>query len=120
MSHHFRDAVEHFNACRFWEAHEDWETMWHEAEDPKRRWLQAMIQLAAAFFHVERGFYASGFLKLLRGAEEKWAGYAGDTEGLDFQGLLRDLDPWRAHAKKVESGRPLAEDRPPYPTLRYR
>ena len=59
-----------FNARLFYEAHEDWEDLWHEAEGDERRWLQGLIQIAAAFFHVERGFHATGFVKLVR---EGWA-----------------------------------------------
>jgi hypothetical protein len=115
----FDRAVAHFNAREFWESHEDWETIWHESVDPERRWIQGLIQVAAAFFHVERGFYASGFLKLLRGADEKMAGYRGDTRGIRFDLLGSDLEAWRAHARRVESGRPLREAMPPYPVIRY-
>jgi hypothetical protein len=108
-----------FNGRRYFEAHEDWEAVWNEAVDPQRRWLQGMIQVAAAFVHFERGFHASGFVKLMRGAAEKTAGFAGDTEGLDFARFERDLAPWHEHARRVEAGAPLRDGAPPLPVLHH-
>jgi hypothetical protein len=114
----FRRAVEHWNATRFFEAHEDWEAVWNDAVDPQRLWLQGLIQLAAAFVHFERGFHASGFVRLVRSGREKIAGYAGDPLGLDVGALRRDLEPWFAHAEAVAGGRGLREGAPPLPVLR--
>jgi hypothetical protein len=114
----FARGAEHWNATRFFEAHEDWETLWNDAVDPERLWLQGLIQLAAAFVHFERGFHASGFVRLMRSGREKVAGYAGETHGLDFAGLCRDLGPWTAHAEAVARGRGLRSDAPPLPVLR--
>jgi predicted metal-dependent hydrolase len=112
-------AVAHFNARRFWEAHEDWEAVWHEEEDPKRRWIQGLIQVAAALFHFERGFHASGFWRLLEAAEQKVSGYAADTDGIRFDLLLRDLLPWFEHGRAVRSGRGLRDAAPALPTIRH-
>jgi hypothetical protein len=54
-------AVAYWNAGRFHEAHEDWETLWNEAEGARRLWLQGLIQFAAAFHHFEVTGSASGF-----------------------------------------------------------
>ncbi len=101
-------------------AHEEWEALWHEAEGPRRAWLQGLIQVAAALFHVERGFYASGFVKLMRSAAEKRRGYDARGERIDAAALEADLGPWEAHAELVERGRGLREQLPPWPTIRYR
>ena len=116
----FDRAVAYFNAGAFHEAHEDWETLWHEAEGPRRLWLQGLIQYAAAFYHHHRGYHATGFVKLMRGAHAKAAGYAGDTHGMRFDDLLRQLEPWRAHAEAVARGRRLREEAPKHlPVIRY-
>ena len=54
----FDRAVAHWNAHGFHAAHEDWETLWNDAEGGRRAWLQGLIQYAAALFHFDRGFYA--------------------------------------------------------------
>src|SRR5438874_7736535 len=52
---HFREGLAHFNNAEFWEAHESWETLWLAAESDVEKFLQGLIQIAAAFHHVKRG-----------------------------------------------------------------
>lgn len=115
----FDRAVVYFNAEAFFEAHEDWETLWLEAEGARREWLQGLIQFAAGFHHVARGG-ASGFVKLMRTAAAKAGPYAGDTMGIDFARLWTDLEPWIAHAERVGAGAPLADRRPEFPRIAYK
>lgn len=116
---HFDRAVAHFNARRFWHAHEDWEEIWHEAVDPQKRWLQALIQYAAALFHFKRGFHASGFSRLLETATEKAAGYAGPTEGIDWDRLKADLAPWIEYGVLVAGGAAFPEAPAEIPVIAY-
>lgn len=116
----FDRAVVYFNAEAFFEAHEDWETLWHEAEGARREWLQGLIQFAAGFHHVVRGT-ASGFGKLMRTAAAKAGSYAGDTQGIDFARLWVDLGPWIAHGARVAEGHPLRSDAPAaFPKIAYK
>ncbi len=115
----FDRAVEHWNAGRFFEAHEDWETLWNDADGLKREWLQGLIQFAAGFVHVQRGG-AAGFARLMDTAAQKAGGYPGDCYGIDWPRLWKDLKPWIAHGARVAAGQPLAKDAPPAaPTIRY-
>jgi predicted metal-dependent hydrolase len=116
----FDRAVALFNARDFHAAHEEWETLWNDAEGPRRDWLQGLIQVAAAFFHVERGYHATGFVKLMRSAQAKLAAYDASGERMRFDLLEKDLLPWRRHADLVEQGRGLREGLPPLPTIRMR
>src|SRR5512138_1782731 len=52
---HFVRGVEVFNEGKFWEAHEAWELLWLAAESETREFLRGLIQLAAAFHHLQRG-----------------------------------------------------------------
>ena len=54
---HFLEGIEHFNARRLWEAHEAWETLWLAAESDLEQFLQGLIQIAAAYHHVQRATY---------------------------------------------------------------
>src|SRR5512145_2068033 len=48
-------ARQHFNAGRFWEAHEDLETVWRSvSEEGERQAWQGLIQAAAALVHRQR------------------------------------------------------------------
>lgn len=52
----FRDGVERFNDRAYFDAHEVWEDLWREEQhDDTRRFVQALIQIAAAYHHVQRG-----------------------------------------------------------------
>ena len=87
---HFVDGVDRFNARKFWDAHEAWETIWLEAESEVVQFLQGLIQIAAAYHHVQRGTlrgairlfdaglqklapFPSGYCDLDRGAVERAA-----------------------------------------------
>lgn len=116
----FDRAVVAWNSERFFDAHEDWETLWHEAEGAERMWLQGLIQFAAAFHHVFHGT-SSGFVKLMRSAHQKTARYAGDTHGIDFETLARGLEPWIRHAERVDGGAAISDQAPPsFPRIAYR
>ncbi|MGE0190650.1 MAG: DUF309 domain-containing protein [Planctomycetota bacterium] len=111
----FDRGVVLFNAGAFYDAHEDWEDLWHEAEGAERLWLQGLIQIAAAFVHWSRGFHASGFARLLEQAREKVDGYAGRTWGVDWPRLKADLAPWYAHGRVVAAGADLKASGPASP-----
>lgn len=116
----FDRAVVYWNAGAFFEAHEDWETLWHEAEGARREWLQGLIQFAAGFHHVVRGT-SSGFVKLMQTAAGKAGTYAGDTQGIDFARLWADLGPWMTHGARVGAGASLRAGAPAaFPTIVYR
>src|SRR4029077_3839687 len=80
FTHHIREGIEHFNARRFWEAHEAWETIWLVAESDVEQFLQGMIQLAAAYHHVKRGTHRGAVrlfeaaLRRLSAFTQKWSG----------------------------------------------
>ena len=115
----FDRAVAHWNAHRFFEAHEDWETLWNDAEGAHRQWLQGLIQFAAGFHHFERGT-SGGFSRLMKTACEKAAGYSGDTHGIDFCGLWAELRPWIAHGERVAGGLDMRHGAPAtLPTIEY-
>ena len=41
-------GVDLYNFAYWWEAHEAWEGLWHQAEDDYRLFLQGLIQISAA------------------------------------------------------------------------
>src|SRR5215831_7551154 len=47
-----RDA---FRRGEFFEAHEFWEAVWDEADDPERTWIQGLIQVATGLHKLTRG-----------------------------------------------------------------
>jgi predicted metal-dependent hydrolase len=84
---HFRAGLAHFNATEFWEAHESWETLWLAAESDAKRFLQGMIQVAAAYHHVKRGTLA-GAPRLFEAGMRKLAPFPQDFCGVDRRAVV--------------------------------
>jgi predicted metal-dependent hydrolase len=77
-----------YRAEEFFLAHEHWESMWLEAKEPKKTFLQALIQTTAAFHHLQRG-NRKGTASLLRAALRRLAPYGVSFGGVKV-GLLRE------------------------------
>jgi uncharacterized protein len=78
----FEQGVDHFNAGRYWEAHESWEQIWLECRSGTRDFLQGLIQLSAAWYHIRRGNFR-GADRLLSSAASRLDRYPPLTCGLD-------------------------------------
>ena len=70
-------GIEHFNAGRYFQAHEAWEEGWHPSPEPERDFWQGLTQVAVGLTHRMRG-NAHGCATLLRRGAQKLAKY-GDT-----------------------------------------
>ena len=104
LAGHLDRGIVLFNAGKFFEAHEAWEDGWRLAAGQDRRFLQGLIQVAAALVkwqrHQERGLdslMASGSAKL----EDFRVGRAG----LDVAALLDDLASWLRGGGSVDPPR---------------
>jgi predicted metal-dependent hydrolase len=51
----YLEGIEHFNARRYFEAHEIWEEIWLRSEGDARLFYQMLIQAAVGLHHYERG-----------------------------------------------------------------
>ena len=51
----FEAAVAHFNQSDWYPCHDEFELLWHETQGPLRAVLQALLQIAVAHIHLERG-----------------------------------------------------------------
>lgn len=80
-------GIDLFNAGYFWEAHASWERLWAVADSPEiRRFLQAMVQTAAACLKARMGEKA-GARKLLDRA--RLESFEGCVLGVDARALAR-------------------------------
>jgi predicted metal-dependent hydrolase len=91
----FLFAADLFDHRFFWEAHEAWEAMWHEAPqaDPRRDLLQSLIQCAAAALQHHMG-HARAAVSLLGRAKERMAPWIQQhgphIYGVDTAAILSD------------------------------
>jgi predicted metal-dependent hydrolase len=111
-----RAGIDHFNRREFWEAHEAWETIWLVAESDVEQFLQGLIQIAAAYHHVQRGTYR-GAARLFDAGLKRLEPYPAVFCGIDrdaAEKAARRHREWLSAAGGSPSA-PLSADE--YPTL---
>jgi uncharacterized protein len=96
----------------YFEAHEHWESLWLICEEPQKTFLQALIQITAAFHHLQRK-NLRGTTSLLRAALRRLDAYPEIFEGIDVAGLRESV-----RARLVELDRDGAQLRPMAPRIR--
>lgn len=117
FSQHFLEGLDRFNGRRFWDAHESWETIWLVAESDVEQFLQGLIQLAAAYHHIQRGTLR-GAPRLFDAALRRLAAFPAGFSGLDrasAEETARRHRQWVASLVEREEGGSLAEDE--FPTM---
>ena len=77
----------------FFLAHEHWEAVWLQAQEPEKTFLQALIQVTAAFHHLQRGNVV-GAGSLLRAALRRLEAYPPEFGGVDVARLREELGLW--------------------------
>jgi hypothetical protein len=75
-------GIDHFNAGRYFEAHEIWEEIWLRSSDVAKIFYQMLIQSAVGLLHFERGNYA-GARGMYANVIEKLATLPGIFMSLD-------------------------------------
>jgi uncharacterized protein len=82
-----------YDAGEFFAAHEAWESVWLLAREPEKTFLQGLIQVTAAFHHLQRDNLL-GTARLLRaalGRLERFPAYFG---GISVALLRNDIRTW--------------------------
>jgi uncharacterized protein len=107
----FERGVELFNARRFWEAHEAWEELWLASSGDEKQFLQGLIQLAAAYHHVQRGTFRGG-VRLFDAALRRLEPFPAAHRGVE---RAEAVDAARRHRTRIAAD--LAVDAGEYPKL---
>lgn len=110
-----RLGIEHFDAGRFFHAHEAWETAWKLSRDTgDAEFFKGLAQLGAGYTHLLRG-NAHGAVTLLERARGRIQRYPKRHRGLDTRevALRAAVDISRIEAGELQPGPDaLAEDGP--------
>jgi hypothetical protein len=100
----FAEGIEHFNAGRFWHAHESWESIWLVADEEIADFYQGLIQLAAAYHHLQRGT-TRGAIRLFAAALGRLSAYPEQFCGLDRRAACAAAV---RHSDEAAAGRVIA------------
>jgi uncharacterized protein len=106
-------GIELFNARKFWHAHEAWEQPWLTAEGDARQFLQGLIQLAAAYHHVQRGTFRGG-VRLFDAALRRLSNFPSNYANVDREAAVATA---LVHRQRIARGDAIDPDQ--YPTLGY-
>ncbi len=89
LEENHRLGREHFNAGRFFPAHEAWETAWKQSRDtPDAEFFKGLSQLGAGYVHLLRG-NRHGTVQLLRRAAGRIVRYPPPHRGVDTAEVSR-------------------------------
>src|ERR1700730_14478116 len=87
------EGLRRYRAGEFFAAHENWEEVWLELEEPEKTFLQSLIQVAAAFHHFQRG-NQEGTVSLLKAALRRLDPYPAAFGGISVTPLCEELREW--------------------------
>jgi predicted metal-dependent hydrolase len=115
LEENHRLGIEHFDAGRFFPAHEAWETAWKQAKGtPDEEFFKGLSQLGAGYVHYRRG-NPHGAGVLLRRAISRVRRFGSRHHGVDIEGLVAHVG---AHAEAFEAAEREGTDLPELPTPR--
>jgi uncharacterized protein len=96
------EGLQRYHAGEFFAAHESWESLWLVAEEPDKTFLQGLIQVTAAFHHLQRN-NTLGTARLLQGALGRLEGYPASFGSISVVSLCADIREW---LNALETGAP--------------
>jgi uncharacterized protein len=99
-----RQAAFLWRHCLFFEFHELLEGVWMDWRGPERRFLQGLIQLGVAFYHIQRNNYR-GAMSMFRNGWPKVAPHAPRYCGVDIRQLLDGVARCRELVERLGPGR---------------
>lgn len=99
----FLKALSHLNRKYYWETHEILEHLWLDEVGETKLFYQAVIQGAAALYHV-LNTNPRGVIKLSQDSLAKFRGPTENPWEIDFSPLISALKSYRTQAEAMESG----------------
>jgi len=93
------EGLQCYRNGKFFDAHEHWEGVWLMCKEPEKTFLQALIQITAAFHHLQRGNPA-GTRSLLRRASRRLERYPEEFGGVPTETLRHNIRDWLTALEK--------------------
>ncbi len=115
MDERFYRGLEEFNREAFFEAHEVLEDLWHEYRDTDRIFIQGLIQIAAAFYHLQSHNLRGAISQLAKG-RDKLTHYLPTHMEVSVAGLLEDV---QEKLQRLRGEAPTSFDGMTYPKIQY-
>ncbi len=94
----------------YFQAHEHWEGVWLKCEEPEKTFLQALIQITAAFHHLQRK-NVRGTASLLRAALRRLNAFPAAYNGVEVGDLRESVRTWLEALERGDAAMGLAVPR---------
>jgi hypothetical protein len=107
----YLEGIDHFNARRYYDAHEVWEEIWLRSSGDTKLFYQMLIQSAVGLHHYERG-NARGGRGMYRAVTEKLSRLPGSYMSLDIEDFSRQFKTFFAALVEDDDESPPPADRP--------
>ena len=101
------EGVRCYRSQKFWQAHEHWESVWLQLQEPEKTFLQALIQISAAFHHLQTG-NTRGAVSLLQRALRRLEPYPANFGGVDLEELRKEAGEWLVALESEKDSRPVS------------
>ena len=86
----------------FFNAHEHWEDVWRQLQDPEKNFLQGLIQVTVAMHHY-RNANVEGARLLLERASRRFEPCPDCFGGMDVATLRADVQAWKDQLERAEA-----------------
>ena len=87
----FKSGLSLFNDKKFYDAHEYWEELWLEYYLEDKKFIQGLIQLTVAYYHLSTG-NMKGARSLLNKSLEKMKMFSPVNRGIDVDRLVELIE----------------------------
>ena len=87
----FIKGIKFFNESDYYEAHEYWEELWSDFILKDKKFIQGLIQLSVAYFHITNS-NKRGALSLFNKCKQKFEIYTPSCRGLDVLYILNSVN----------------------------
>lgn len=104
------EGLRRYEAGEFFAAHEEWESVWLRSPEPEKTFLQAIIQVAAAFHHLRHN-NPQGTVQLLRAALRRLEAYPERFGGIFVASLCGEI---RECLRALDAEGPAPQLSPPH------
>jgi hypothetical protein len=106
------EGLRHYKSGDFFLAHEHWEGVWLKCEEPEKTFLQSLIQITAAFHHLQCKNFI-GAASLLRAALRRLDSFPAAYGEIEVEALRASVRAWLMALDREDPSL-----RPPIPQIR--
>ncbi len=89
------EGLDCYKTQKYFEAHEHWESVWLKCEEPEKTFLQALIQITAAFHHLQRK-NTRGAASLMHRALRRLDAFPESYGGVEIETIRQNVRGWLA------------------------